>query len=75
VVGLPDPRLGEVPVAAVELREGAEAPPEAALIDAVRNAISPQAAPVRVVFLNRLPRTGSLKIDRAALTRLLAGTV
>jgi len=73
VVGLPDPRLGEVPVAAIELREGAEAPPEAELIDAVRNALSPQSAPVRVLVLERLPRTGSLKIDRAALARMLAG--
>lgn len=75
VVGLADARLGEVPVAAIELREGAEAPDEQALIEAVRRALSPQSAPVRVLTMERLPRTGSLKVDRAALARLLAGPV
>ncbi|GAA4818999.1 hypothetical protein GCM10023232_14840 [Sphingosinicella ginsenosidimutans] len=71
VVGLPDPRLGEVPVAAIQLREGAAPPDVQALIDAVRSAISPQAAPVRIAIVEHLPRNGSLKLDRAALRRIL----
>lgn len=72
VVGQPDPRLGEVPVAAVELREGARPPGESELAAMVRAALSAQAVPVRILFLERLPRTQSLKVDRAALARIVA---
>jgi long-chain acyl-CoA synthetase len=74
VVGLPDDRLGEVPVAAIELRDGFATPEQDLLAGAVRNAISAQAVPVRISILDRLPRTGSMKVDRAALARLLMET-
>lgn len=74
VIGLPDDRLGEVPVAAIELRDGFATPEQDLLADTVRNAISPQAVPVRIAILDRLPRTGSMKVDRAALARLLLET-
>lgn len=74
VVARADDRLGEVPVAAVELLPDAPRPTEATLIDLVRRQLSPQAAPVAVRFVAQLPRTGSLKVDRAALTRLMAAS-
>jgi long-chain acyl-CoA synthetase len=63
VVGVPDARLGEVPVAAVELRTGAEAPTPEALIAFAREHLLAYQAPVQVRIVDALPRTLSMKVS------------
>jgi acyl-CoA synthetase (AMP-forming)/AMP-acid ligase II len=72
VVGLPDARLGAVPVAAVELKAGASAPSEAALRDHVRRDLAQPQVPARVLVLDALPRTPSMKVDLTSLGRIIA---
>ncbi|RVT93209.1 class I adenylate-forming enzyme family protein [Sphingomonas crocodyli] len=60
VVGLPDARLGAVPVAAVELKNGQTTTP-AELSDYVRNALAPTYVPTQIRIVDALPRTPSLK--------------
>lgn len=69
VVGLPDPRLGQVPVAGVELRAPAD---EAELIDWARARLLKYQVPTRIVFVDSLPKTPSMKVSRAQLRDLLA---
>ncbi len=71
VVGLPDARLGEIPVAAVELRDGAAAPAEEELKRVAREQLPPYYVPVRVRVLAALPRTPSMKVSQPALRALL----
>ncbi|WP_433873116.1 class I adenylate-forming enzyme family protein [Saccharopolyspora sp. CA-218241] len=67
VTGLPDERLGEVPVAAV-LAEPAGPPPDPSELQAhCRARLSPVEVPVRIVVLDSLPRTASAKVDHRAL--------
>jgi acyl-CoA synthetase (AMP-forming)/AMP-acid ligase II len=72
VVGLPDTRLGEVPVAAVELKEGAQRPSEDELRRIARDRLPPYFVPVRIHIVTELPRTPSLKVSQPALRELLA---
>lgn len=74
VVGLPDKRLGEVPVAAVELRAGATGIDEAALREHARGTLVSHHIPVRIMVLDSLPRTSSLKTDLGPVRRLFAKT-
>jgi acyl-coenzyme A synthetase/AMP-(fatty) acid ligase len=60
VVGVPDKRLGEAPVAAVVLRQGAELTEEA-LRAWARERLLPYQVPVAFRFVNDLPRTPSEK--------------
>jgi len=60
VVGLPDERLGEVPVAAIELKSGAS--------------LAATALPAQIRIVDVLPRTPSLKADLAAVKNLFAKT-
>lgn len=63
-VGLPDHRLGEVPVAAVE----SDAPlTEADLIAWSRQHLLHYQVPVRILVVGELPRTPSLKLSRVAV--------
>jgi acyl-coenzyme A synthetase/AMP-(fatty) acid ligase len=71
VVGLPDERLGEVPAAAVELRPGAAAPSEEAIIAHLRARLTSVQIPVRVLVVDALPRTPSMKVSLAEVRRLL----
>jgi acyl-CoA synthetase (AMP-forming)/AMP-acid ligase II len=66
VVGLPDPRLGQVPVAAVEMEPGRAAPTPAELEAHARAALPSTHIPVRFVVVEALPRTASLKVDLRA---------
>jgi len=63
VLGLPDERLGEVPVAALEPYPD-NALDEAALKAFCKERLSPYEVPVRFVIVDRLPRTVSDKISR-----------
>ncbi|WP_082825961.1 class I adenylate-forming enzyme family protein [Croceicoccus estronivorus] len=63
VVGMPDARLGEVPVAAVELLESAPTVSEQALLDHVRTNLPPTHIPARLRIVDALPRTPSLKVS------------
>jgi long-chain acyl-CoA synthetase len=72
VVGLPDPRLGQVPVAAYLLRDRAVAPAEEELRGFLRERLLPYQLPVRIVRVPELPRTPSLKVSQPDLRELLA---
>ena len=73
VVGAPDPVKGQVPVAAVVLREGYEPSPELEeeLKETVRKLIGPIAVPAKILFVKKLPKTRSGKIMRRVLIALL----
>ncbi len=73
VAGLPDERLGQVPVAAVELTDGARVTPEELLAYA-RERLSRYYVPARLVIVEELPRTPSLKVSQPALRELFEGT-
>ena len=83
VVGLPDEQWGSIVVAAVvcEAAAGQEdsgvsddlsSPDGAALREAVRSRLDGVHAPKRVIVLEALPLRPSGKVDRRAVTRLLA---
>lgn len=71
VAGLPDPRLGEVPVAAVELAPGEPAPDEAELTALCRGHLTPYEVPAHIVVVDELPRTPSSKVSRVELLDLV----
>lgn len=71
VVGLPDERLGALPVSAVELREDASATPEE-LREYVRDMLTSPQVPARILIVPALPRTTSLKVDLKAVTAMFA---
>lgn len=68
VVGIDDPRLGQIPKAYVVARGGDAVAPEA-LIAHVRDRLAHYKAVRAVAFVDALPRTAAGKIDRAALSR------
>lgn len=72
VVGLPDPRLGQVPVAAFIPRTGESAPTEAELRDLLRSKLLPYQVPVRIFEVDDLPRTPSMKVSQPELKKFLA---
>ncbi|MEY4545936.1 MAG: hypothetical protein RL685_2131 [Pseudomonadota bacterium] len=65
-VGRPDPRLGEVLVAFVVVRSGAQLS-EGAFFDYCRGQLVKYRRPVAVRFVDSLPRTNARKIDKKAL--------
>jgi acyl-CoA synthetase (AMP-forming)/AMP-acid ligase II len=69
VTGLPDDRLGQVPVAAVELSSGAAVTPEE-LLAYVRERVSRYQIPARLVIVDELPRTPSLKVSQPGMREL-----
>jgi acyl-coenzyme A synthetase/AMP-(fatty) acid ligase len=70
VVGLADKRLGQVPVAAIQLKPGAGQPTAADLEAHLRKHVLKTHIPVAWRFVTALPMTPSLKIDRPAVRRL-----
>lgn len=72
VVGLPDERLGEVPVAAVELRRGSAEPPVAELEQLARRHLTAVHVPVEIRIVPSLPRTQSMKVSIPDVKRLFA---
>ncbi|WP_406630723.1 class I adenylate-forming enzyme family protein [Amycolatopsis sp. WGS_07] len=71
VTGVPDERLGAVPVAAVELERGQPPPAAEELIAWCRKELLPYELPERVVLVDALPRTASAKVSRVALAELV----
>lgn len=71
VVGIADVRLGEVPVAAVELVPGGEIAPEA-LREWARGQLIAYQVPVRIMVVEALPRNASLKISAPDVKALFA---
>lgn len=67
VVGLRDPRLGQTPAAAYILRSGAVAPTEAELTEFLRDRLLPYQMPTRLLRVEELPRTPSLKVSQPDL--------
>ncbi|KPI18917.1 o-succinylbenzoate--CoA ligase [Actinobacteria bacterium OK074] len=71
VAGLPDARLGAVPVAAVEVEHGRAAPDTAELVALCRAHLTPYEVPAHIVVLDELPRTPSSKVSRVELLDLV----
>ncbi|WP_395109901.1 AMP-binding protein [Actinomadura sp. SCN-SB] len=71
-VGLPDPRLGEVPVAAVTLRAPAEL---AELRKWLRDRLARYHLPTEIKVVDELPRTPSMKISRPGVRALFVPEV
>jgi acyl-CoA synthetase (AMP-forming)/AMP-acid ligase II len=69
VVSRPDARLGAVPVAAVELRRGPRITSQDLLAHASA-ALARYELPVEIRIVDELPRTGSAKVDLAAVSAL-----
>ncbi|WP_433710344.1 class I adenylate-forming enzyme family protein [Nocardia sp. CA-084685] len=67
VAGLPDARLGAVPVAAVEIEPGRTPPAVAELVALCRTQLMPYEVPAHIVVLDELPRTPSSKVSRVEL--------
>src|SRR6185437_10039790 len=70
VVGMPDAVFGEVPVAFLSLREGQEASADELLAFA-RTLLSDYKVPVKIEFMDVLPKGLTGKIDRRRLRDLL----
>lgn len=72
VVGLPNPRLGEVPAAAVRLVEGREVGPDELRAWATEH-MADFKVPVRFLVVRELPRTGTRKVRRNEVRQLFVG--
>jgi long-chain acyl-CoA synthetase len=70
VIGIPDARLGQVPVAAIELRPGFAAVDEVELNAFARKHLTPYQVPVKFKVVAALPRTISMKVSRPGVTAL-----
>ena len=70
VVGVPDARLGSVPVAAVELRPGSETVTAELLAEHAAAHLARYELPVQIVVVDEIPRTASAKVDLAAVRAL-----
>ncbi len=71
VIGLPDAKLGEMPVAAVRARADSTVTGEQ-IADWAAERLAHFKTPRRVVLVEQLPRTGSEKVQKDRLTRLFA---
>jgi long-chain acyl-CoA synthetase len=70
VVGIPDARLGEVPVAAVEPQAGVTPPTPAELEAHIRASLPSTYVPTRFLIVEALPRTPSMKVSLAEVKKL-----
>ena len=73
VLGLPDERKGEVPVAAVRLKPGV-AFDERALLQWAAERLSDYKVPQRILAVDELPRTGTNKVQRQELQALFTSS-
>jgi long-chain acyl-CoA synthetase len=70
VVGVPDARLGEIPVALVESSANADA-----ITERVAGQLAPYKRPRRIFIVDELPRVPNGKVDRPAATELARNLV
>jgi acyl-CoA synthetase (AMP-forming)/AMP-acid ligase II len=66
VLGVPDPEFGEVPLAVVVARPGAE-PTEASILASVRERLASFKKPRHVLFVDAIPRNTAAKVDKERL--------
>ncbi|HEX5945749.1 MAG TPA: AMP-binding protein [Acidimicrobiales bacterium] len=71
VIGRADRRLGAVPVAAVELRDGADPVTPDGLLAHAAGSLARYELPTEIRIVDALPRTDSAKVDLSAVTALL----
>ena len=69
--GIEDRRLGQVPVAAVELKNGNSGATEEVLLAFLRSRLVTYAIPTRIDIVPKLPRTGNMKASIAALRHMM----
>ncbi|HSW14091.1 MAG TPA: fatty acid--CoA ligase family protein [Solimonas sp.] len=70
VIGINDARLGQVPAAAIQFKRGMQ-PPDAAQLEAhLRQHLPSTHVPAHWRFVEAMPRTPSLKVERPGLRRL-----
>jgi acyl-CoA synthetase (AMP-forming)/AMP-acid ligase II len=69
VLGRPDPRKGEVPVAAVRLADGADGDPDELRAWAAER-LADYKVPQQIVIVDDLPRTGTNKVQKRQLLDL-----
>ncbi|MBV8303003.1 MAG: hypothetical protein JOZ04_02255, partial [Acidimicrobiia bacterium] len=69
VIGLPDERKGEIPVAVVRL-DGASGVSEEELVEWAREHMADYKAPRQVKIVDELPRTGTEKVQKDELLKL-----
>jgi long-chain acyl-CoA synthetase len=74
VVGRPDDRLGETPVAMVELRDAASVAP-AALVEFLRTHLARYEIPTDIAIVDHIPRTPSGKPDLGAVREFFSHPV
>ncbi len=72
VIGIPDRRLGAVPVAAIEQRVGVEVATEDQLKAFLRERLVAYQIPTQIRVLPALPRTPGLKVSRDGVRKLFA---
>lgn len=70
VIGIPDRRLGAVPVAVVERSVGDSVTADE-LLEWARRTLAVYEVPTRIVFVDELPRTATLKVSKKALEQLV----
>jgi acyl-coenzyme A synthetase/AMP-(fatty) acid ligase len=75
VVGITDRRLGQVPAAALQLKPGASTPNNAELENHLRDHVPATHIPTVWKFVEALPRTPTMKVDRPAVQRLLEAEI
>ena len=66
VVGRPDDRLGETPVAMVELRDGGSVDADE-LLEFLRTRLARYEIPTDIAIVDQIPRTPSGKADLSAV--------
>jgi long-chain acyl-CoA synthetase len=74
VVGIPDERLGAIPMAAIELRPNEPIPTEDDLKTFLRRQLVAYQIPARIIVVDQLPRTPSMKISQPAVKALFQRT-
>jgi long-chain acyl-CoA synthetase len=70
VVGVPDPRLGQVPFAAIEVAPGTQAPSADELAELVRRELPVYNVPMAFAVVDELPRNPALKVSLPAVAAL-----
>jgi len=70
VIGLPDERKGEIPVAVVRLADGDSDVTEKELVDWAKEHMADYKAPRQVKIVDELPRTGTDKVQKDELLKL-----